>query len=900
VYRCPRINLRVNQKAGPPQSISQSPSRGRGRPRKGTSIQDATPLSRRFRQSSNASAIDTDGVDTDTGDEGLYNVPDRRINLRVNQKAGSSQPIPQSTSRGRGRPRKETSPQGGTPLSRSPPRTSRALAVDTDGVATDSGDEGLYNVPDRRLNLHVNQKAGSPQPISQSMLRGRVRARKGTSTQDASPLSRPPPRTSVASAIEADGVDTSTDDEGWNDAPESPFHHADAGSNEKKKGPVHKQTKQIPVALLSGGAPARYRDGSTIPNDQLPWNQLTNEELAKLRKRMKKNAEWTPSATMIARELESFKRGPINKDNFRDQWVGKPKVVIVPEDGGIGDPQKLLPDGGEVARENKGMRLNRAKKRKREEEERERERGNDRTVMDSVAVGTKLQEEGKERQRKEHEGTRRKKKKDEDVADFAREWPEREVAEDAPGSQEQEKAAVEAEPETKANNEADTDAVAPAYAANRKAEQERQMKNKRSTFDPVEVGTKHQEEGQERQREANQVKHFKKNEDEEVGEFAKDRTGRKIEEEDARGSEEGEKAAEDAAAGTKAMGDAKADASTAAHAAEQMAEQERQVKNKRSALDPFEIGTKHQEEGQERQRIEQQAMRPAENEDDEVAKFARERQEQEVVEQAAPGCEERENFEADAEAETKAMEDTKADAAAAAHAAEQKAEREREVKWGKERVSNEKATEEQAEADAEAPVAAAAHPKMIERQKSIESDDQLSGVSGIGGLVDAITTTATKNSSSSTNREALSKPMPTSKSHLTRPPTRPTGGIPVTPPQRPNRSRAASTTSPTVRIIFGARKHYNSGTAESSGNPTVKKPNEKRPGAGVRRKKRGGAEVIVGGGRTANADEYDQGEDLNPYCLCDKVSDGTMIACDNDNVGTYCSNILFPAQLTFK
>ena len=46
------------------------------------------------------------------------------------------------------------------------------------------------------------------------------------------------------------------------------------------------------------------------PGDKdLPWLQLNAWELAKLRKRMKKNAIWSPSDTMIARELKSLGRG---------------------------------------------------------------------------------------------------------------------------------------------------------------------------------------------------------------------------------------------------------------------------------------------------------------------------------------------------------------------------------------------------------------------------------------------------------------------------------------------------------------------------------------------------------------------------------------------------------------
>lgn len=152
----------------------------------------------------------------------------------------------------------------------------------------------------------------------------------------------------------------------------------------------------------SGGAPARYDDGTPIPGHLLPWNRLTNEELARLRKRMKKNSGWTPSVTMIIRELESLGRGPKHKDNFLDQREGNLGEdflkIYGPEDGGIGDPEKIAPDDGAGVRENKGMRLNRAKKRKREEERKEKER-----------------EAEKERREAEHEKERVRLKAEEEI-----------------------------------------------------------------------------------------------------------------------------------------------------------------------------------------------------------------------------------------------------------------------------------------------------------------------------------------------------------------------------------------------------------------------------------------------------------------------------------------------------
>jgi len=108
-----------------------------------------------------------------------------------------------------------------------------------------------------------------------------------------------------------------------------------------------------------------------------PWLQLTPYELARLRKRMKKNAVWTPSETMINRELKVLGRG---QDAY---WTAKKKAeeegrpfdnnhvptLVVDDESG----QKHLPEGAisldaaeALPESNKGMKLNEAKKLKRE------------------------------------------------------------------------------------------------------------------------------------------------------------------------------------------------------------------------------------------------------------------------------------------------------------------------------------------------------------------------------------------------------------------------------------------------------------------------------------------------------------------------------------------------------
>ena len=119
----------------------------------------------------------------------------------------------------------------------------------------------------------------------------------------------------------------------------------------------------------------------------LPWMKLTEWEMAKLRKRMKKNAIWVPSQTMVRRELKNLGRGVAGKDAARaaaadggEKFVDEnnepdpTKVYISGEDTAqinalLGGEQLYVDEGGEDADQeliNRGMRLNEAKKLKRQ------------------------------------------------------------------------------------------------------------------------------------------------------------------------------------------------------------------------------------------------------------------------------------------------------------------------------------------------------------------------------------------------------------------------------------------------------------------------------------------------------------------------------------------------------
>ncbi|KAI1437704.1 hypothetical protein GGR50DRAFT_685731 [Xylaria sp. CBS 124048] len=109
-----------------------------------------------------------------------------------------------------------------------------------------------------------------------------------------------------------------------------------------------------------------------------PWLQLTQYELARLRKRMKKNAQWIPSDTMIARELKNLGRGieAFREAEKKAEEEGQPfdpslPAQVMDSDSGVPHP----PEGAisadaltadEVQLSNRGMKLNEAKKLKRE------------------------------------------------------------------------------------------------------------------------------------------------------------------------------------------------------------------------------------------------------------------------------------------------------------------------------------------------------------------------------------------------------------------------------------------------------------------------------------------------------------------------------------------------------
>jgi hypothetical protein len=114
-------------------------------------------------------------------------------------------------------------------------------------------------------------------------------------------------------------------------------------------------------------------------DEHLPWLVLNAYELAKLRKRMKKNAIWSPSDTMIARELANLGRGYENyvKAKAEAEAAGEPfgpvpaqlRGETVNAEGAISVDALKSKDNPKLV--NRGMKLNEAKKLKKENQAKE-------------------------------------------------------------------------------------------------------------------------------------------------------------------------------------------------------------------------------------------------------------------------------------------------------------------------------------------------------------------------------------------------------------------------------------------------------------------------------------------------------------------------------------------------
>jgi len=135
---------------------------------------------------------------------------------------------------------------------------------------------------------------------------------------------------------------------------------------------VHSTVAGISVSnamAILAPPPSDARPGSK----HAPWLKLTEWELNKLRKRMKKNADWVPSDTMVRRELSETGRGLENfiKAKAHSEATGEPLINEEPDDFirplvFRKSPVNPVSEEANQELENRGMKLNQAKKLKRE------------------------------------------------------------------------------------------------------------------------------------------------------------------------------------------------------------------------------------------------------------------------------------------------------------------------------------------------------------------------------------------------------------------------------------------------------------------------------------------------------------------------------------------------------
>lgn len=111
-----------------------------------------------------------------------------------------------------------------------------------------------------------------------------------------------------------------------------------------------------------------------VGSEHKPWGRLTQFELAKLRKRMKKNAVWQPSTTMINRELSLLERSLSHYraakadaeaagQSFIDKWETYASTDTPSDVPVVEEPVEESQDLPII---NKGMKLNEQKKAKKE------------------------------------------------------------------------------------------------------------------------------------------------------------------------------------------------------------------------------------------------------------------------------------------------------------------------------------------------------------------------------------------------------------------------------------------------------------------------------------------------------------------------------------------------------
>lgn len=139
--------------------------------------------------------------------------------------------------------------------------------------------------------------------------------------------------------------------------------------------PVPGAAADLPPALPPSTPLRPPPEDAEVGSEHKPWLQLTQYELARLRKRMKKNSSWVPSDTMINRELKTLGRGYDGWSSAKKQAEDEglpfeptlPRPIVDDATGSEHLPMGAVSLDSAIAAEdktftNRGHELNKAKK----------------------------------------------------------------------------------------------------------------------------------------------------------------------------------------------------------------------------------------------------------------------------------------------------------------------------------------------------------------------------------------------------------------------------------------------------------------------------------------------------------------------------------------------------------
>lgn len=173
------------------------------------------------------------------------------------------------------------------------------------------------------------------------------------------------------------------------------------------RGSQPRESARGPRVSASVPEPPRPPEDAALGSEHRPWTRLTEWEMWKLRKKMKKNSGWEPSSTMVQRTLIENGRGEEKYNSAKTDSVTKgtdfvdcdrekrtPAPPVEPPVRKGPTPQGTI----EVnTLQNRGMKLNEAKKMKREALAREQAKESEKAAKEAEKAAAKNTEQAAQR-----------------------------------------------------------------------------------------------------------------------------------------------------------------------------------------------------------------------------------------------------------------------------------------------------------------------------------------------------------------------------------------------------------------------------------------------------------------------------------------------------------------------